>query len=124
MSNRLYIPQWRPDEYVEITVISEGPSAPNLKISDREIVDSEITYSTYSPKTDMSNKKMIDYLPKGIADFLKWSIVIAIIVLSIVSIVQFRKQFKTIPGVGTKIFTLIAWLIIVIIFASPLLWIF
>lgn len=124
MNNRLYIPQWRPDEYVEITVISEGPNAPNLKISDREIVDSEITYSIYSPKPDMSNKKMIDYLPKGVADFLKWSIVITIVIMSVVSIVQFRKQLKTIPGVSTKIFTLIAWLIIVIIFALPLLWIF
>ena len=72
----------------------------------------------------MSNKKMIDYLPKGVADFLKWSIVITIVIMSVVSIVQFWKQLKTIPGVSTKIFTLIAWLIIVIIFALPLLWIF
>lgn len=124
MNNHLYIPQWRPEEYVEITVISEGPHAPELKISDREIVDSEITYSTYSPKPDMSNKKMIDYLPKGIAGFLKWSIVITIIIMSFVSIAQFKKQLKTVPGTGTKIFTFIAWLIIVVIFALPLLWIF
>ena len=124
MNNHLHIPQWRPDEYVEITIISEGQNHPDLKISDREIVDSEITYSVYSPRSDTSNKKMIDYLPNGIAEFLKWAIVFTIFIMSIASIVQFRKQLKTIPGTGTKIFTFIAWLIIVLIFALPLLWIF
>lgn len=124
MNNHLYIPQWRPNEYVEITIISEGPNAPDLKISDREIVDSEITYSVYSPKIDLSNKKIIDYLPKGLAIFFKWSIVFTIFIMSITSIIQIRKQLKTIQGIGIKIFTFIAWLIIVLIFALPLLWIF
>ncbi len=124
-NNHLCIPQWRPDEYVEIMVISEGPDVPDLIISDREIIDSEITYSVYSPKPDRNNKKLIEYLPKGIESFLKWSIVIIIVIMSVVSIIEFRKQSKkTIQGTGTKIFTFIAWLIIVILFALPLLWIF
>lgn len=72
----------------------------------------------------MSNKKIIDYLPKGLANFLKWPIVFTIFIMSIASIIQIRKQLKTIQGIGIKIFTFIAWLIIVLIFALPLLWIF
>ena len=124
INNRLYIPQWRPNEFTEITVISEGPTAPNLKISDREIIDSEITYSVYSPQPDVSNKKLIDYLPKGISDFLKWSVVVTIILMSIASIAQIRKQLRTTTGNSAKVFTLIAWLIIVFIFALPVLWMF
>lgn len=124
VNKRLFITQWRPDEYVEITIISEGDKSPSLKINDREIVDSEITYSVYSPQPDKSNKKIIDSFPKGFALFLKWSIVITIIIMSFASLIQIPKQLKSISGTGAKISTIIAWLIIVVIFASPLLWIF
>jgi len=105
-------------------VISDGLDSPCLTICDRDIVDSEITYSVYSPKTDTSNKKLIDYLPNFVKATLKWIIVAIIITVSLASIVEVIKQTKKQSGVLVIVLTIIACLIIIAIFASPLLWIF
>ncbi len=124
INNNLYISQWKPNEFCEIMVISDGLDSPCLTICDRDIVDSEITYSVYSPKTDTSNKKLIDYLPNFIKVTLKWIIVAIIITVSLASIVEVIKQTKKQSGVLVIVLTIIACLIIIAIFASPLLWIF
>ena len=124
IKNNLYISQWEPDEFYELMVISEGADSPELIICDRDIVDSDITYSVYSPKVDSSNKKLIDHFPGFLKGFLKWSMVIIITIVSILSIVEIVKQTKKQTGFWVIALTILASLILIIIFASPLLWVF
>ena len=124
INNNLFISQWKPDEFCEIMVISEGKDSPELIICDRDIVDSDITYSVYSPKVDTENKKLIDHFPGFIKGFLKWSMVIIITIVSILSIVEIVKQTKKQTGFWVIALTILASLILIIIFASPVLWIF
>lgn len=123
-TNGLYVSQWKPNEYVELTVIGEGEQPPALRISDREIIDSEISYSEYSPSTEVGRRKIIDNLPSGLANILKGAVVTIILGLTIYSIMAFCKQLKDIKEIWLKIFATILWFILVALFAVPLLWMF
>lgn len=131
-NRKIYFSQWKQNEYVEITLITEGQKAPYLKISDRDIIDSEITYSEYSPKVIESNQKLIDSVPSGIANFLKWSfvVIVGMMILAVpFGIYDEQKRFKNKPEqtfrVWEQVFIGIMMLItILIFFASPLLWMF
>ena len=121
--DRLYIKQWRPNEYVEITVISEGPNPPSLKISDSEILESEISYSVYSPKQDSGKSSLIEWLPNWFVFVLKWFLVIFIAIGVISLLIQIPKESRKIPEIGIKIITIMIGLLFTMLFASPLLWI-
>lgn len=56
--NRIKVKQWRPSEFIEISILSANKNAPQLRISDREIVGAEITYSEHNPK-DIIYKTLI-----------------------------------------------------------------
>ena len=122
--NSLHIHQWRPGEFVELVFLTEGEQSPNISISDREIIDSSITYSTYSPETNQKDSKLIDAMPNVISDGLKWcyTIILAFIGIGIIFTlpVEVRKQ----PTRQMKIITLLIWLTMTVLFASPILWMF
>lgn len=139
---KLYFTQWKQDEFVEIALITEGEEAPYLRISDRDIIDSEITYSEYSPKVVESNKKLIDSFPKGIATFLKWLhvVFVAMTILVIPFLIyddvkkskkkeeqeeqEEQKEQKEFSVLETVIIDVIAFLAVILFIASPLLWMF
>lgn len=54
-NQKLYFQQWRRDEYVELVAFIESPCQPEVSISDRDIVDSEIIYTVYTPKREYKN---------------------------------------------------------------------
>lgn len=59
--DKLWFSQWKHNEYVEITIISEGDTAASLNISDRDIANSIITYS--QPTTARGSRtRIIDKL--------------------------------------------------------------
>lgn len=58
---RLYFKQWRRDEYVELTAFIDSHCQPDMYINDRDIVDSEVSFSIYTPKREYKN--IADYLP-------------------------------------------------------------
>ena len=122
-SHNIYISQWRPNEYIEMTLITEGTNSPNLKISDREIKDSSITYSVYSIEEKKQKRIIIDYLPKIIADIFKWLVIFVIGMLIIGLSINIPDQLKQIP-LKQKLLTLIIWVFILFIIASPILWMF
>ena len=55
--------QWRKGEYVEIVAFIESDVKPEIRISDRDVVDSEISYSKYTPETISSKNSIIELLP-------------------------------------------------------------
>jgi len=121
--------QWRAAEYIDISAIIEnfGKTEPSMSIYERDIADAVITYSEYRPSEIRANKKLIEYLPQGFANFLKWSIVVVIIIMVITSIWAINKQLKediNTSDIMTKILIFIIWLILTVLFSLPLLWIF
>lgn len=121
--SKIVITQWRPQEYIEIKVISEGDNSPKLKLSDREIKDSEITYSIYSPEGKEAKLKYIDYLPKGLADTLKWIITSVMAILFLAATFSISSQVKS-ASKGQKVITIILWIIFMVFIFCPLLWMF
>ncbi len=57
--DKLNISQWRHDEYIEITILSEGDSAAALSIDDRDIANSKIVYSRSKTRNE-NNTRLID----------------------------------------------------------------
>jgi hypothetical protein len=120
----LVFAQWRPKEYVEITVLTDGEKPSVLRISDRDIADSQITYSVYSPEIEDNSSKLIDYLPKGLVNFIKWLIVLCITIFSISNVWGIENQIKTRPySKGVMISSIIAMIILQIGLLLSLLWI-
>jgi len=121
---QLIIKQWKPKEYVEITMLTEGVMSPNLKIDDREIKDSEITYSVYSAEKINEKQKLIEYFPRGLAITLKWIITSVMVVSLFAAIIAINNHLKTEPKKGQKILIVALWLFALVFLFSPILWMF
>ena len=122
-NQELVIGQWKPNEYTEIEVLSEGEGIPILEISAREIKDGILTYSQYTPTTKILLPKLIDRLPSAISNILKWVIVVIMGILVLAVVTQIPDQLKKKP-ISIKIPTIILWSIFIIILICPLLWMF
>ncbi|NLO70761.1 MAG: hypothetical protein GX102_07475 [Porphyromonadaceae bacterium] len=123
--------QWKNDEFIDIVSIVEyyGNTEPKMSINEREIVDAKVISTDYLPNEIYEKVKLIDSLPKTLASFLKWLIVIVIIIADISAIFAISSQLKKDPNISNsgkviKTLTFIIWLIVIVIFSLPLLWIF
>jgi len=129
-SYELSFEQWKPSEFLEMEIYAEMPSSIEIKkiltINEREIINGKIDYSQYDLKDSPENLKLIDKLPNNLQFIIKWLIVITIIIMTILTAVGIRKEFKKNQewNVGTKFFTLVFVMLITAVFATPLLWIF
>jgi hypothetical protein len=120
---KLGIIQWKPEEYIEITTLTDGDNPPDLRINDREIKDSKITYSVYSAEKINENKKLIEHLPKRLVNTFKWIIVVVMVFLFIVAVFTIPEQVKT-ASKEQKVLTLMLWLFFMTILLCPILWMF
>ena len=122
-NGNLLITQWKPNEYAEFEILTEGEVSPTLNIEPRGIKDANISFSTYTPATISTTPKFIDKIPDPIKNTLKWIIVSVMGLLIIAAILQMPQQLKDKTS-GVRIFTIILWSIFMIFILSPLLWMF
>ena len=120
--------QWNPGEYLEVIGYIENfkKTEPKIFIDDRDIIKSEIVFTKYEPVEKKLKAKLIDNLPKGLQNFIKWLIIITIIIMDIWSIFAIRKELKKDEMQNSRavsIMAFIIWLIATVIFTTPLLWI-
>ena len=116
VKNKLLFKQWRKDEFVEITAFIESIKRPKLSISDRDIKDSEIIYSTYTPTIKKSDYKLIYSFPSYLINTSRVLYCIfmgALLIFSVVAV--FQPQEK-----GVK-FALVFVFIVLLI---PISWMF
>lgn len=103
-------------------MLTEGVKSPNLIINDRDIKDSEITYSVYSAEKITEKQKWIDYFPKSLANTLKWTIVSTMIILFFTAI--FLELSITDATKRERIlFSVVLWFFVIILSCS-ILWLF
>ncbi len=119
----LIVTQWKPNEYVEIEVLSEGVKAPQLNVNSRGIKDASISYSKYTPSTIIVEPKIIDRFPTSIRNVIKWFIIVVMGILILASITQIPNQLKD-KHAAVKIITLIFMIFFLSIIISPILWMF
>lgn len=118
--------QWRPNEYVELLLLSDGQTAPEVTISDRDIENVMISNVTYSPKEQLAEKRWTDKFPKALNSTLWWiTLVVEIISFGIIlfavisSVIKyFKKQSDSISS-DIAIFLWFACITLL-----PLIWLF
>ncbi len=117
--------QWRPKEYVELEVFLEcKKNNPQIVISDRDIVNSEIIYTVFTPQMNKSEKKLIDRFPQKWINPMKWTSTIVFGFMLILGMFQIKTQFNAMPDKPTKVLFLILSLIFIISLIFPIFWMF
>lgn len=116
--------QWRPNEYVELLLLSDGSSAPEISISDRDIQNVIISEVTFSPEEKPSAKRWIDHLPLSFSKALWWVVIIFYIIIAIFSMISAVQQYRKAENKITRTITLVVWIITFIFMLAPLLWMF
>lgn len=126
MNDGLRFKQWRPAEYVEITafVECENNKQPSLLMNSRDIVDAEIKYTEFLTGKVDGDTKLIDYLPKGLANTLKWIATIVSIFLYLIAIPSGIAAIKNTQGKGARIAVVVLMSIFFTILLMPFLWVF
>jgi hypothetical protein len=120
----LFFKQWKVGEYVEIICFIESTEIPTLHIDDRDILDSNITYTEYEPQEKTKEQHLIEYFPPSLSNILKWMVTILMGLVIIVSIPSAFKNGRQLSG-GLQIsLYVIALIIIYAISLTPFLWIF
>lgn len=142
-NNSISFKQWKSNEMIEINALIESIKFPEFKINQRDIIDADVYYKHAFAQND--NEKLIDMLPKGSADVLKYIWLVYQIMFTILTItllwkhmrgaiiLLIRKMISTIFGnignmlpanMSVAIYCIIFCIIICIILSIPILWIF
>jgi hypothetical protein len=114
-NQKLLFKQWRRDEYVELTAFIESNNQPDIYISDRDIIDSEISYSTYTSKREYNS--IADHLPIWLNKTLKVIYLVLCVFMILAGILTFCTN---IGDKSSKIAVIILFLFMMI----PIIWIF
>jgi hypothetical protein len=112
-NQKLYFQQWRRDEYVELMAFIESPYQPEVQLSDRDIVDSEISYSVYTPKREY--RVIADHLPIWLNRTLKIIYVVFVVLFVIACLISLSTQNND----KTTKFSLLLVLVFLIL---PIIW--
>lgn len=116
--------QWRPEEYIELQILSDGPDAPRVQISDRDIKDVRIVNTEYSPEEKLTPSRFVDRLPRTLSRALWWIVIVFEFILLFVLLVAGGKQIRQTTDRITKISTVIVWVVMLFLLFAPLLWMF
>jgi len=121
-STSLRFTQWRPKEYVELMIVSDGSIGPEIIINDREIKDATIEYETYSPEEQIVKKRFVDTFPQALYNVLWWIIMVVDLAILAILIIAGIKQYVQANDLTTKITTIIVWVVVLFLMFAPLLW--
>ena len=123
-NNSFCLSQWRPNEYIELQILSDGNQAPALLINERDIQEGKVIYSQYSPEEKPVVKRLVDYLPKSVYKAIWWVVIIFELVLLIFLIITGVQQYSKKDDGFDKITTAVVWIVFLILMFAPMLWMF
>ena len=117
--------QWRPNEYVELMLLSDGPVAPDVTISDRDIQNVTITKVMYSPEEQLVQKRFVDTWPKVLKNTMWWITIVVestsfllILGACIMPIIQAKDAKERKDNASSMLMFL--WILVLVLL--PLLW--
>ena len=120
----LVFSQWRPKEFVEIRILSNGSSAPNIHINANDIQNSTITYTKYSPEEKVTKKRFVDKFPYSLYQAIWWVVIIFETILFLSLFVIGVKQSYQEKTKVCKITTIVLWIIVLFLMFAPVMWMF
>lgn len=116
--------QWRPNEYIEIRILTDGHKAPELLINERDIKEGKVMYTQYSPEEKLVTRRLIDHLPLSFSKALWWVVIIFYVIIAFFSMISAVQQYRKAENKTTRTITLVVWIITFIFMLAPLLWMF
>lgn len=121
----LFFSQWKPKEYAEIRILSDGQLAPDLTINEYDIQNSVITYTKYSPEEKVIKERFVDKFPYALYQAIWWVIIIYYAALFLTLVIMLLVLFTDSKGNVKKIIsTLIVWIIAIFLLFAPIMWMF
>lgn len=123
INNKLYVRQWRPTEYVVLTIVSEGTNSPSLMLNDRDIKNAKITTSVFSPSEDRKDKRIIDVLPQKMVNVLRWICLAISLFFALIFSIALPLSVKT-SSKSDKVSTYCLLFAMLLIILLPLCWMF
>ncbi|MDE6515860.1 MAG: hypothetical protein K2L03_07470 [Bacteroidales bacterium] len=121
-NQELVVTQWKPNEYVEVEVLTEGDSVPRLIIDERGIKNAKISYSQYSP-SDKAYTRLIDYFPNMLREILK-SVSMFVIMCNVGAIIGYIFAQAKGKSKSDKFAIVVVLIVVVFFLLFPLLWMF
>lgn len=119
----LIFSQWKPNEYAEIRILSDGQLAPDLTINEYDIQNSVITYTKYSPEEKVIKERFVDRFPYALYQAIWWVIIIYYAALFLTLVIMLLVLFTDSKGNVKKIIsTLIVWIIAIFLLFAPIMW--
>ena len=106
--------QWRKDEYIEIEAMVESDVKPELRISDRDIIDANIVYTKYNPANNSQHKdRLYDKLPSVLFKTLRiiYSIIVGLTIIASILAYKTTTMDKNAKIVGV-------WMIIIMVLGA------
>lgn len=120
----LLFSQWKPHEYAEIKILSDGPLPPDIMINEYDIQNGTIIYTEYSPKEKIANQRFVDIFPYALYKALWWVIMIFDAVILLCLVIAGVKQYRQAKDKITKCVTIVIWSIVLFLMFAPLMWMF
>ena len=118
--------QWRPNEYVELSLLSDGPLAPEISINDRDIKNVTISSVSYSPEEKLVPERFVDIFPRSLYKTLWWIIIViesfSLLMLLLAYLVPHIQNKNNQEKRDTTEIFVFVWIMILIIL--PLMWMF
>ena len=116
--------QWRPNEYIELLLLSDGQVAPEIIINDRDIQNATISYDTFSPKESLAPQRFVDRWPKGLSKVIWWIVLVFEILSLLVLVLAMVMQLMKASSKEEKKSNIYVFVWILIMVLLPMIWMF
>ena len=120
----LLFSQWRPKEYVELRLLSDGSLPADLIINEYDIQNSTISYTKYSPEEKVTQRRFVDRFPYALYKALWWVVIIFDAIFIVFLAIVAATQYKQTKDKVVKISTIIVWGVVLCLMFAPLMWMF
>lgn len=122
-NSQLKFSQWQPQENIKVTILSDGPTAPQLTINEKDICNAEVVYIADSIQIAVKSRLM-DRLPRSLERALWWVTIVVWSVMFVYMIYAFRKSVKDAKTAIEKGSAIFVWIVALGLLFAPLLWMF
>lgn len=116
--------QWRPNEYVELLLLSDGQVAPEIIINDRDIQNATISYVTYSPNEQLAPRRFVDRWPKGLTKVVWWIVFVFEILSLLLLLFAMILQLMNVSSKDERKSNVYVFVWILILVLLPMIWMF
>lgn len=118
--------QWRKSEFLKLGLylesIGKDKPFPVARLDERQIIDGKVNYTSYESSTQNHKLSLVDYIPTFISSPLRFSLITIYSLVSLAIPIATLKELRKKENKAEKFGTIVAFILLFIISAGPLLW--